>query len=373
LGAPQFPAFRAAAYVEPWLILAAFAYLYVLTPSANAQAPTACDAAGDLEFICGPRNVEDMSRIAGTKWVITSNVVGPKVSGNGFTFINMDSHAVLAVDPDTMAERPDPIFGGCTRLAKRSFRGHGLAIGAHPLRLYAVNHGARESIEIFDIEIAQGTGQPRLSWAGCVIAPAGVNLNAVTPLPGGGIAATRFQDAGETFAQGIAKAIAGEPIGHVVEWHPTSGWMIVPESYVAGANGLLITPDGRYYFIAAWGDRRLIRLSRNAQPIERKSIDVGFYVDNLRWDDKGKVIAVGQVLGDVTAEFLNNCLITALESCAVPYRIIRVDPVTLRSELLLDGKGMSHFGAATVAIDAGNEWWIGTARGDRVARLRKSR
>ena len=64
----------------------------------------------------------------------------------------------------------------------------------------------------------------------------------------------------------------------------------------AGANGLEISKDGKWYYVAQWGNRSFMRLSRGKTPVDRKEIPLGFRVDNVRWAPDGKTLLVaGQV------------------------------------------------------------------------------
>ena len=110
------------------------------------------------------------------------------------------------------------------------FRPHGINLrpGSDSVHtLYVVRHGARESVEIFKVDVGGVT--PTLTWVGCAVAPDTLGLNAVVPLPDGGLAATspRTSD--------------------VWEWHTGTGWTQVPSSEDIGPNGLEISPDGQWF------------------------------------------------------------------------------------------------------------------------------
>ena len=94
-----------------------------------------------------------------------------------------------------------PLTGG--------FRPHGLNLRPGPdgrHTLYVVRHGAREAIEVFELD-ARRRQRPVLTWTGCAEAPEGVTFNSVAALPGGGFAATHF----------------ARPAGRVWEWAPGVG------------------------------------------------------------------------------------------------------------------------------------------------------
>ena len=58
--------------------------------------------------------------------------------------------------------------------------------------LYAINHGGRESVEVFAVDLSQK--KPKFTWTGCVVAPEGFWPDAVASVPGGGIVVTSLWD-----------------------------------------------------------------------------------------------------------------------------------------------------------------------------------
>ena len=68
----------------------------------------------------------------------------------------------------------------------------------------------------------------------------------------------------------------------------------VPGSEAAGANGLEISNDGKWFYVAAWGSQSFFRLSRGETPPKRDEIPLGFRVDNIRWAADGSLLAAGQ-------------------------------------------------------------------------------
>ena len=111
---------------------------------------------------------------------------------------------------------------------------HGLALRAgrnSTHTLYAVHHGSRESIEVFEVDARART--PTLTWIGCAIVPDPIGLNSVVPLPEGGFIATDFVARGDPAA--FNRMLGGEIAGGLWEWHTSTGWKMVPGSEAAGA------------------------------------------------------------------------------------------------------------------------------------------
>src|SRR5690606_15591152 len=112
----------------------------------------------------------------------------------------------------------DPMYAGCTEPPDPArFNAHGLHLrpgsGGHST-LYAVMHGERESIEVFDVD-ATG-GRPEVTWKGCVRLPEGLAANSVASFADGSIVATVLILPGRTFADSVAM----RPTGVVLEWSP---------------------------------------------------------------------------------------------------------------------------------------------------------
>jgi hypothetical protein len=234
--------------------------------------------------------------------------------------------------------------------------------GVHTL--YAVHHGGRESVELFELDTLKTP--IAIAWIGCVVAPDPIGLNAVVALPDGGFAATNFDPRQPPGGRGgFSPALtAGERNGEVWEWHPRSGWAKVPGSEAAGANGIEISPDGRWYYIAEWGNRSFMRLSRGKTPPERQEIPLGFRVDNVRWERDGMLLVAGQgEPGGAVTRGGNNGAGNLSMSI-----IGRIDPKTMTYTTIVSQPTNERLNAATVAIHIGDELWAGSFRGDRIAR-----
>ena len=64
----------------------------------------------------------------------------------------------------------------------------------------------------------------------------------------------------------------------------------MPGSEAAGANGIEISNDGKWYYVAAWGSQSFFRLSRSGGAPMRDEIRLGFRVDNIRWARDGSLL-----------------------------------------------------------------------------------
>lgn len=336
------------------MIATGLALAVVLSRGLFAQAPPPCTPAGDVQFICGQQGPEDLVVVPGSQWVVAS-----AYSGNGgINLIRVSDRRSIAAFPsnDEKVRFDSKAYVGCSgppdKSAKAKFITHGLSLQAGKKsvhRLFVVAHGARESIEVFELDARPAT--PVLTWIGCVVAPDPIGLNSVRWLPDGGFIATDFL-ARNISAENRAKMLAGEKNGALWEWHANTGWVKVPGSEAAGANGIEISQDGKTLYVAAWGSQSFFRLSRGQGSPKRDEIPLGFRVDNIRWAKDGAILASGQA-GNPPGEQTTT--------------VVKIDPKTLMITPVLKRANSDAFGAGTVAVEIGKDLWVGSFRGDRIA------
>ena len=328
------------------VLLVTFALVQPLT----AQTAASCAPAGDIRFVCGQEGPEDLLHLPGSDWVIASSMGG----NGGIKLISVRDKTTTLLYPSSSAKEQldkktyDTCPGAPEPDDKAKFTTHGLAMRAGRgsiYTLYAVHHGKRESIEVFQADARGKT--PVLTWIGCAVAPDPIGLNSVVPLPGGGFVATNFSERGANASASRTKMMAGEINGELWEWHTGKGWSKVPGSETAGANGVEVSKDGKWLYIAAWGSQSFVRLSRDQTPVKRDSVPLGFRVDNIRFAPDGSILAAGQGQQSTNS--------------------VRIDPQTLKVTELINQPNSATFGGGTVAIPIGNDLWVGAARGDRIA------
>ncbi|MBI4164534.1 MAG: hypothetical protein HY508_02240 [Acidobacteria bacterium] len=325
---------------------------------AAVPAVPACDPS-DPAFVCGLNHTEDLVRLGETPWVVASQMTveydtPPRISGLGpLQAIRIDTREVRrlyptsesAVDWDrkTYPECPAP---------PESISSHGLNVrplGGKKFRLYAVNHGGRESVEIIDVAIH---GEQLLTtWRGCIRAPEegppeGIWPNSVAPLPGNGVVLSGF---------------------HVALWRPGRGWAKPHQLKVGVSNGVEVSRDGRSIFIADTPGRSVIRIPVSGEG-EQAALKLNFLPDNLRWGEDGYLYVAGPYWPEGFP--VEECFKTPI--CSVGFAVAQVDPNTFTAKEIFrsDRDGIKReFGAATGALKVGDHFWIGTSRGDRVAIL----
>lgn len=308
-----------------------------------------CDS-GDDRFICGPVSPEDLIEIPDSPWVLVSSMAQPGY----LSVVNSDDQATLTVFPSPSAAivLDSVSYPTCPSPPSAEFQPHGLSLGSNAdgtHTLYVVAHGERESVEVFTVDSSGDA--PALTWVGCVIAPADISLNSVAALADGGFAATNFNVAA----------------GNLWEWQPDSAWTEVPGSQMPGPNGLVVSEDNRWFYIGGWAEQAVIRLSRGQTPVTKESVALGFHVDNVRWSADGSLLAAGQYAAAIPA--IVSCL-NAANCDGVSTRVARVATAAMTSEELIDYPSDEHLLMGTVAIEVGDEIWVGAiAGGNKIGRF----
>jgi hypothetical protein len=302
---------------------------------------------GSLESRSG-RLVAYVPGAAGSAGAIRS--LWPRVSGSSVT-ITAAAGAERLGDPD------------CPALEAGRFVPHG--INARRLDdgryvLYVVNHGARESIEIF--EIFDDGREVALEPRGCVLAPPDSTTNDVVVLGDGGFRVSdSFRRSENTIVSGLRMRYGSHRPGFAWEWRPGRGYSRVAGSETAYANGIESSPDGRFVYLNGYFENALIKVDTSTgQRVGEVSV---MGPDNVTWSDDGMLLVASH---HASTFDLLKCLGIERGNCGFRFQIVEVDPETLTSRVILDQQG-SPIGAVTVALPFKGRLYLGTFAGDRIA------
>lgn len=302
----------------------------------------ACEPVGDIQFICDVISPEDLAIVPDTDWIIAS---GDQEGGRIQLVSVPDKTATPLFPMSVRAERFDSATypdcpGPIDPREGNDFRAHGLYLtpgsdGVHTL--HVVHHGFRESIEVFEVDAR--VARPMLTWVGCAVAPEPLGLNSVVALSDGGFVTTSPRT------------------GDVWEWHAASGWTQIPESDDTAPNGLEISGDEQWLYIAGFAESKVTRLSRGQTPVQKDVITLDFRPDNLRMSVDGSAIfAAGP--GNIQ---------TPRDTSVETSNVASIDPQSLDVQPIFQHPFIDGFFASTTAIQIGNEMWLGTYRGERIA------
>ena len=336
--------------------------------SAHEAAAQSCPDSGDVGYVCGVNNPEDLVRVDGTPFVLTGNMGDTDGEGGGFYSVDARTREVRAVRPDFSSPAHDAYRGCPGPPDPARFSVHGIDLtterpnaAAQPARtVYAINHGGRESVELFRLDVSDAG--IALAWVGCVLLPESYAANSVAALPDGGFVATVPLRSD----QELINAGLGRPTGAVLRWSRTEGWRELPDVELSFPNGILVSPDGAWLYVAGYTEQAVARLSLATGAAAAK-VEVPFNPDNLRWAPNGDILATGQ---DADPAFVQvTCVSTSVETCQVPTGVSKIEPGTLRATTLLERPGDERFGAGTSSIVVGEELWIGSFRAQRLLRV----
>lgn len=107
-----------------------------------------------------------------------------------------------------------------------------------------------------------------------------------------------------------------------------------------------------------------MRLSRGQATIEKEIVDLGFYPDNIRWQADGSLFSAGHSASSLAR--ILECLTTMCSDMSS--HVARIEPDTMVVEEIVNFPANEFFYTATAALQLGDEIWIGSMRGDRIAR-----
>ena len=311
-------------------------------------------------YIWGPINAEDLMTLPGTDWVITSGMIGPGAPLGRLYAVHRHDRSCSEVLPYRLDFALDEArFGGQDTPDAARFEPHGIDIRLRAdgvAELFLVNHGERESVEVF--EVLLDDARPSLRWIGGVTMPGTTLGNDVAALAGGGfvVSTTGDIDGKETAWEA---GLAGDDTGGVLEWSPGAGWHELPGTQINVANGVAASPDGEWVYVAGWNGRAVKKVRRGPASPEVQVAAMPIMVDNLTWTDDGALLAAGAF--DCTMQQFIDGHFSGEPRLAMPSRILRIDPDTLAYEIVVE-YGTDTFGAATTGLQVGNEIWVGAAR-----------
>ena len=346
--------------------LSVFALLVFFQHGADAAEQDKCSASGGLTFVCGLTNAEDLVSVPDTRWVLSSGMAPGGgiylVDSVGKTWTQMYANTAQQVRHDMET------YGACQGAPDlESFVTHGLNIrpgdNGHST-LYVVGHGGREAIEVFDVD-ASGA-EPLLIWVGCVPMPTGLAANSVASLSDGSLVATVLMHPGDTFVD----VFSGKPTGAIYEWSPgDSGFELIRGTELPGNNGIEVSLDEREIFVVSTG-LRTISVFANSNPsnLLRSTRALDFGPDNVHMTADGQLLTAGPSndqhdCGELDPENIN---IEEFASCPRGFVAATFDPKTMQETKRVSGPANSDFSNATMALQVGDEVWIGTFSGDRI-------
>lgn len=349
------------------LVFATLPHHALSSPSQAGAAdgsPDACAPTAGLHFICNVQRPEDLIVLPGERWLITSGYA----ERSGLHVVDVERKTARRVrwPADALA---DSRWGACGEpLDPDRLQAHGLALSESTdgtLRLFVVNHGTRESVEVFDVELSDA--EPQLIWRGCILAPDGMPLNGVVATAEGTLLATVSTLRGHAFHE----AFEGKLTGAVFEWRsPASGFREIPGTRLPGNNGIELSRDGRQVYVLAAPARSVTAFRRGESWRRLWTVRLpSLYPDNIHWGVDRRLYVAGMSATERACggpvKVVNNAV--DLVGCRRSYRVLTIDPTSRAVRQLASGDQADGFHGASSALPAGDYLWIGSWWDGRLA------
>ena len=323
-----------------------------------------CEPRGKLRFLCGAQRPEDVVRIPGTRWLIFSGFS----NGAGLKLVDTVAQTMRPLpyeSPDANGKRDSLHCGSPPDPATFSTQGLSIRdLGGSLSRIHVVNHGGRESVEIFSVDAR--TNEPRLTWNGCVLMPPGLAANSVATFSDGTILVSVLTHPGRT----ITDFWRGEITGAVYSWKPgQDSFQLLPGTELPGNNGLETSRDDTEFFVIAFGWRSVVVFSRvdPSRPL-RRAVAPGFMPDNIHWDD-GKLLLAGMQFDEPACGGIRKIINGKADEmrCHCGYTVAQLDPLSMNFTLVAYAEPDPDFNGVSAAAIVAGDLWLASYQANRIA------
>jgi sugar lactone lactonase YvrE len=341
----------------------AYRALPVVKPA--QPSPTSCAPSMGLSFVCGMIRPEDLLQVGASKYLVYGG------SGRSGGIGVIDSQAKTWRQLDISQARPDrKLYPDCPAVPDpKELNAHGIALRttrtAGLYTLYSVTHAPFESIQVFALDAR--TGEPSLTWTGCVKIPSSLRTNSVAAASDGTILANVQMKNGAIQAD----YMVGKITGGVYEWKPSDkAWRLLPGTELAGNNGIELSKDEKEFYVAVSGTQSVEIFSRadTSKPV-RQARAIWFNIDNIHWSGE-RLVATGVMYDEPACGGTRKQIVERegkLNDCHRGWVAAELDPATLQWTILSYGEGISDFGGASTAQIIGDTMWLSSNQMDRVA------
>lgn len=338
----------------------------LLTSCGYAPPVTGCAAAGGLTPVCGLTNPEDLELLPDGRTLLISQMGAMDGARPGALALFDTGSGILTRLPEvTQPATENWGSAGCDTPPGNAFSPHGIDLRDRPdgrHEVLVVNHGGRESVEVF--EVLGGTGHWQLVWRGCVLPPEGSYMNDVAALPDGDFLVSHMfpRDAWTVGGMNLylLRGMLGLDTGVVFRCSRNADCNALPGTAAPFPNGIQVDRTGSTLFLNAYlagevrkisvADGRLLGTARIKAP------------DNSQWEAGGKLLVASQTASPFE---MRACFDVKSGACAAAFDIVELDPATMSTRTILSHAG-APMGAATVAQRVGDTLYIGTFAGDRL-------
>jgi hypothetical protein len=336
---------------------------------ANSAEDRGCTADGALSYVCGLQKPEDVLAIPGTDWLVASGFskgAGLKLvdaSSRSFRLWYTGAPEQFAPDPRRFPHCPGPLDPALFNARGLSLR----EIGPRRWQLLVVNHGGRESVEIFEIDA--NANAPQLRWKGCLPMPEGQVGNSVASFADGTVLVTVLTRPGTS----IADFVEGRVTGGVWQWRRgASSFALMPGTELPGNNGLETDPDGNRFYVVAFGWHAVVIFDRRntVKPLVVTAPD--FMPDNIHWS-AGRLLLAGMRYDEPACGGLRVVVDGKADPmlCHRGWVVGELDPKRHRIATVAYGRPEPGFNGVSAAAQVGGMLWLGSFQSDRLAIVRE--
>ncbi len=343
----------------------------LLACGGGAEPITSCEAERGIRPICGLQNPEDLVVLPdGTLLVSQMGLMDGSRPGS-LAHFDPETESTrplfprggVGALPEVAAAAPTPGWGAadCPGSPGAEFSPHGIDLSRRRdgrLQLLVVNHGGREAVEFF--EVADG----EVEWRCCALPGEPHFMNDVSALPDGGFVVTHMfpRSTGLASVYHSLRGLAGADTGYVLEWGEVDGFREIPGTGGAMPNGITTSPDGKYVFVNIYLGNEVRRVARDGSE-PPASVEIAS-PDNITWASDGRLLVASHLgsIGDMLS-----CTDLEEGACPLEFAIVPLDPESMQTEIVFRNEG-APMGAGTVAIQLGDELFIGSFAGDRIIR-----
>jgi hypothetical protein len=330
-------------------------------PPPSGPPLAACGVHGDIEVLCGTHSPEDLELAPDGKYLIATQFVNLGRSGSAGFGMALFDLANKTFTKMAVTDEPDTAWGdpACPGPIGDALVSHGESLAKRRngvWALYVVNHGGRQSIEMFEVKPASGSWA--LVWHGCEVAAH--DYNDVAILPDGGFAGT-FPTA--ISSGGAGGPFAGTVTGYVARWTPGKGEHEIMGTRIRYPNGVVVSADGRFMYVNEFAASQVYKYDLKNEKM-LGSVKVEFLPDNLTWTKEGKLLAAG-VKGA-----RGECPEGSGRPCIQGFGVAEIDPAKMQARVIFDSATHEPLiGGVSVALEVGDSIYLGAFQGDRLVKI----
>lgn len=337
--------------------------LFCSLSQAAEQVPP-CVAGEGYEPVCGLAPPEDLELSSDGRHLLMS--ITPGLAGQHQSRLRIMTLADHSTRDLALSYLPEAGWGDAAcAVPPNGIGAHGIHLSTRVdgrQQLLVVNHQEREAVEFVELK-AVGDSWVGI-WRGCVEQRGQGRFNDVAAIAQGGFVATvMFESASMAPPLPLEQLLDGRDTGYLMSWAPGLPLAKVVGSDAPFPNGVQLSDDGRHAWFAAWTAKEVRQFDlQQGRTLRRVSLD--FMPDNLAWAANGQLLAAGIETPDI----FRICFNGREEHCASGFQLAAIEPERATADVLFKAPP-GVLAGASVAIEVGNQLYVGSYTGDRLLKL----